>query len=290
MADRFIENFIYYLTFERGLSKNTADAYQRDLAQLKEVVKKECSDITGSDIVHYESVLIKQKIATTSLTRKMSAIRHFYRYMVSEGLLKIDPTAHIPLPKKPHHLPKMLSVNDTVKLVTAPDTTLPNGMRNRAMLELLYASGMRVSELVSLQMANLHLSSNYIVVTGKGNKERIVPVGEIAKDWISNYLIARADQGIESEYLFPGRNPAKHLSRMSFYAIVKEQARRAGISLDTSPHSLRHSFATHLLENGADLRIIQELLGHSSITTTEIYTHVTTDTLLKVFIDSHPRK
>ena len=290
MSDNLIDSFIFTLTFERGLSQNTAEAYNHDLEQLKEILKKELINVTESDIIHYESVIINNKLSTSSLIRKMSAIRQFYHFLVSEEIISVDPTAHIPLPKRPHYLPNTLTVEEVVALIEAPDITTVSGMRNKAMLELLYASGLRVSELVSLKMANLHMESNYIVVIGKGSKERLVPVGDFAKEWIYRYLEARSGQNIDSEYLFPGRDTNKHLTRMAFFKIIKEQAKRAGISTEISPHSIRHSFATHLLEGGADLRVIQELLGHSSISTTEIYTHLSTKTLLEVFSDNHPRK
>ena len=282
-----IDNFIFSLTFERGLSQNTAAAYSHDILELAEITKKELQEVSESDIIRYESEIIKNNIATSSLIRKLSAIRQFYHYLVSEGVIKIDPTAHIPLPKRPHYLPNTLTVDEVLALIEAPDISTIAGIRNRTMLELLYASGLRVSELVGLTMTNLHLESNYILVRGKGSKERIVPINEVAKYWIKKYLDERE---VESDFLFPGRKPQNHLTRMAFFKIIKNEAKRAGITTDISPHSLRHSFATHMLEGGADLRIIQELLGHSSIATKEIYTHVSTNTLREVFVTSHPRK
>jgi len=288
MTDIFIDNFIFSIIFERGLSKNTAEAYKHDIEELKTILSgKDLVGVTENDIVHYESIIIGNNISTSSLIRKLSAIRQFYHYLVSEEAIKIDPTAHIPLPKRPHYLPNTLTVEEALALIEAPDISTISGIRNRTMLELLYASGLRVSELVGLTMTSMHLESNYIIVKGKGNKERVVPVGDTAKYWINKYLTER---DIESDFLFPGRNPQNHLTRMAFFKIIKNEAKRAGITTEISPHSLRHSFATHMLEGGADLRIIQELLGHSNISTTEIYTHMSTNTLKEVFSSSHPRK
>jgi integrase/recombinase XerD len=218
--------------------------------------------------------------------RKLTAVKQFYRYLVAEGTLRADPTANVSAPRLAKRLPTTLTLEEVERLLAAPNISELAGLRDRAMLETLYATGLRVSELVSLAKGDANLKYAYVRCIGKGNKERIVPLGRLAIEWLTRYLNARDD---DAEWLFPGRTPAAPLTRAAFWGIIKRLAVRAGILKPISPHTLRHSFATHLLERGADLRVIQEMLGHASITTTQIYTHVSADMLREVYVDAHPR-
>ncbi len=285
-----IDNFLDYLILERGLANNSISAYRRDLYELSLFLSDKCqitviTNITDSEIIKYLSYLNHRKLSTATISRKLTAVRTFYRFMVAEQIIKIDPTANVTLPHPVKKIPSTLNLDEVEMLLNAPDTSDIRGMRDRTMLEVLYATGLRVTELVSLKRDNLHLNVGYIRVIGKGNKERIVPIGSHAIKWINLYMSNRTDT---NPYIFPGKEKG-HLTRAAFWLIIKSCAKKAGIIKSISPHTLRHSFATHLLERGADLRIIQEMLGHSSIATTEIYTHVAADMLREVFAATHPR-
>ncbi|MEI6519550.1 MAG: site-specific tyrosine recombinase XerD [bacterium] len=285
-----IDNFLDYLILERGLANNSIAAYRRDLNELQLFLSEHCSIVnitiaTDSDIIRYLSYLNRRKLSTATISRKLTAVRTFYRFMVAEQIITVDPTANVTLPHPVKKLPSTLNLEEVDMLLSAPDASDIRGLRDRTMLEVLYATGLRVTELVSLKRDNLQLNVGYIRVIGKGNKERIVPIGSHAVKWLQLYLSNRNDT---NPFIFPGKVKG-HLTRAAFWLIIKSSAKKAGIIKSISPHTLRHSFATHLLERGADLRIIQEMLGHASIATTEVYTHVATDMLREVFAATHPR-
>lgn len=287
---QFIEIYLDYLTLERGLAQNSRDAYERDLLEHQTFLHDRC-DITDvsavgeSDIIQYLAMLYQRKVSSATLCRKLTAIRQFYRYLVMERKLSIDPSANIESPRHVKPLPVSLTLEEVEKLLNSPDISKLRGLRDRAMLEVLYASGLRVSELTALRCSDINLKLGFIRCVGKGNKERLVPLGKIAIEWMRRYLDARND---DTPWCFPGRG-SQPLTRMAFWLIIKQLAQCAGIVKDISPHTLRHSFAIHLLKGGADLRVIQEMLGHSSITTTQVYTHVADDHVLEVYVDAHPR-
>jgi len=234
---------------------------------------------------------VEQGTRPRSTARQLSSIRRFYRHMLREGRLAEDPTTRIDMPKLGRPLPKSLSEGEVESLLRAPDVAEPLGIRDRAMLELLYATGLRVSELVSVRLSQLNLKQGVVRVVGKGNRERLVPVGEEATKWIEKFLTdARLDilGGRQSDYLFPTRR-SDYMTRQAFWHIIKRYAEQASISATLSPHTLRHAFATHLLNHGADLRVVQMLLGHSDVSTTQIYTHVARERLKDVHSKHHPR-
>ena len=284
-----LEEFLDYLTLERGLSPNTTAAYHRDvaahLAFLEQQGSPDLAAVDQSALIRYLEALRRQGMAAATSMRKLSALKSFYRYHHREGRLPADPTAHLEAPVLRRRLPATLTLEEVERLLAAPDLARPQGRRDRAMLELLYASGLRVSELVGLERHQLNLQVGILRCVGKGSKERIVPVGSHAQQAVEAYLATRADH---SPCLFVGR-AGRPLSRVGFWKLIKRYAVRAGIHSHISPHVLRHSFATHLLERGADLRAIQEMLGHASISTTQVYTHVSTDHLKEVYQGTHPR-
>lgn len=284
-----LEEFLDYLTLERGLSPHTVAAYRRDVAaHVAWLGGQGCDNLAAVDeaaVIRYLETLRRQGQAPASSMRKLSALRSFYRYHYRERNLGLDPTANLDSPAIGRRLPSTLTLDEVERLLAAPDLGRPGGLRDRAMLELMYASGLRVSELVGLERHQVNLQVGFLRCRGKGSKERIVPVGEKAREALAVYLAGRADT---SPHLFVGRRD-QPLSRVGFWKLVKRYAVRAGIHAHISPHVLRHSFATHLLERGADLRAIQEMLGHASISTTQVYTHVSTDHLREVYQGTHPR-
>lgn len=286
----FMELFLDYLALERGLAKNSLDAYRRDLREHIAHLRGECGktaleEVTESEIIRYLTALHHDGAATASICRKLTTIKQFYRYLVAERHLTTDPTANVEVPRMVKKLPATLTLDEVERLLASPDISTPRGMRERAMLEVLYATGLRVSELVNLNRGDINLRMGFVRCIGKGSKERIVPLGSVAIQWLQRYLEARRD---DSRALFPGSS-GRPVTRMTFWNTIQRLSARAGIAKEISPHTLRHSFATHLLERGADLRAIQEMLGHSSITTTQIYTHVSTDFLREVYVGAHPR-
>lgn len=292
--EKYLDLFINYLIVEKGLSKNTVDAYSRDILDfinhLSGMGISEPGKVAPLDIVKYIGKLRDAGISPRSSARKLTTIRMFYRFLNTEGYIKSNPTLLVELPKGISRLPKALSLNDVDKLLAAPDTKTPLGSRDKAMLELLYATGLRVSELVSLKVGDVNLDIGYLMAFGKGLKERIVPMGESSQGWIKKYMAdgrPRLFKG-QSEYLFINRS-GEHLSRQGFWKIIKSCARKANIAVSITPHTLRHSFATHLLERGADLRSVQMMLGHADISTTQIYTHVTAERLKEIHKKHHPR-
>lgn len=286
----FVDNFLDYLALERGLAKNSLVAYRRDLSDHATFLRDVCTThapehVSEALIIQYLTALHHRQTATATICRKLTTIRQFYRYLVAERVLTVDPSANVMVPRLVKKLPATLTLEEVDRLLNAPELETLRGMRDRAMLEVLYATGLRVSELVALRRGDVNMKIGFVRTVGKGNKERVVPLGRMAIDWLQRYLHARDDDML---WLFPGAKNAP-LSRVAFWMIIKRLAKRAAILKDISPHTLRHSFATHLLERGADLRAIQEMLGHSSITTTQIYTHVSTDFLREVYVEAHPR-
>ncbi|MFO7592742.1 MAG: site-specific tyrosine recombinase XerD [Pseudomonadota bacterium] len=289
-----IERFLDTLWLERGLSDNTLTAYRSDLEGLSIWLQHQDSDLLGAarhDLLQYLQQRVEQGASPRSSARLLSSLRRFYRYLVRERLLKEDPSARIDAPKLGRALPKSLSEDEVERLLAAPETTDVMGLRDRAMLEVLYASGLRVSELISLLLPQVNLQQGLVKVIGKGNKERLVPLGEEALSWLERYL--REARGImlgalQSDVLFPSRRGTA-MSRQAFWQLIKRYAIKAQIDKPLSPHTLRHAFATHLLNHGADLRVVQLLLGHSSLSTTQIYTHVARERLKSIHAVHHPR-
>jgi len=288
-AQRALDTFLDYLALERGLSNNTLAAYRRDLEAhlgfLAEIGVTDPAQADESHLLRYLGRLRKAAAAPATVLRKLSAIRSLYRYLVREELIAADPTANIESHRLEARLPAVLSLEQVEAMLSKPDPATVRGMRDRALLEMLYATGLRVSELTELEVGDVNLKLGFVRCVGKGSKERIVPLGRKAIEAVVRYLESRKGG---STALFPGRGAGK-LTRVACWKIIKRYATLAGITGHVSPHTLRHSFATHLLERGADLRAIQEMLGHADISTTEIYTHVSADHLREVYQSTHPR-
>ncbi len=291
-----VQDFLHYLIVERSLSKNTLDAYRRDLAQYtKHLNEKEAigslQEVRRAHIVNYLYELKDQGKASTTIARNIASIRSFHQFLLREKAVDQDPSVHIETPKTERKLPKILSTSEVEQLLESPDYSTPFGKRDRAMLEVLYATGLRVTELVDLKTEDIHLTMGFIRTIGKGNKERIVPLGTMAREALTTYLDEGRGQLMKSnktDFLFLNHR-GERLSRQGFWKILKKLAVKANIVKPLTPHTLRHSFATHLLENGADLRAVQELLGHADISTTQIYTHVTKARLKDIYSTYHPR-
>jgi integrase/recombinase XerD len=293
-AFRF-EQFQDYLTFERGLSDRTLSAYRRDLARwvahLLERGVETPSQVTPGDLREWVFALKDAGLAPSSIRRAQSAVRTYFAFLLAEGAVDVDPTERLESPRMGRRLPDVLSREEVDRLLAAPDPDAWLHWRDRAILELLYASGVRVSELVELPLSALDLEEGFITVFGKGSKERLVPVGEPALRAVRRYLAEvrpKLDRGAGKGRVFLNARGAP-LSRTAVWSLVKESARRVGITRKVSPHTLRHTFATHLLEGGADLAAVQELLGHADISTTQIYTHVDREYLRDVHRRCHPR-
>jgi len=288
-----IDTFIDHLWLEDGLSKNTLESYRADLSQFNAWLNKQevqLFSVSQADIQQYLSIKFPQS-KPRSISRLIASMRRFYRYALREHLIGIDPTLQIESPKLPRSLPKSLNEQEVTDLLNAPDISQHIGLRDRAMLELLYASGLRVSELVTVNVNEVSTQDGVVRVTGKGSKTRLVPMGEEAADWIDRYLkYARPEilQKRPCDALFV-TNRAEMMTRQAFWYLIKRYALIAGITKHMSPHVLRHAFATHLLNHGADLRVVQMLLGHSDISTTQIYTHVARERLKKLHSAHHPR-
>ena len=287
--DRLVADYISYLRIERAMSPNTVSSYSSDVEKFFLAVGKAPSAVTTDDLRDYVSS--RRDLSKRSLARTLSSLRSFFDYLVMEGERKDNPCDAVDLPKLGRYLPSVLSVEEVEAILDSVDLTSWQGRRDRAILEVLYGCGLRVSEAVSLRISCLFLDEGFVRVVGKGDKERLVPIGEAAVDAVRDYLGQRPSAAV-SEYddiLFLSRL-GKPLSRVSMFNIVKRQAILAGIHKKISPHTFRHSFATHLIENGADLRVVQEMLGHENILTTEIYTHVDRSTWQAAVLDHHPRK
>ncbi len=282
------ENFFYFLEVEREYSKNTISAYKNDLRSFKEFLNgRDPLEVTKRDIFEFLMKLSKRRLKPTTLRRKISSVRSFYAFLLREGKIEKDPTVDISLPKKDKRLPEVLSLEEIEKILNAIPENSFRGKRDRAIVELLYSCGLRVSELTGLKVKDIDMKNGFLKCFGKGSKERIVPFGERAKDVLKKYLKEREKKGITSEYLFVSRK-GERILRQFINAILNKYARKARIRKKVHPHMLRHSFATHLLERGADLRSVQELLGHVDISTTQIYTHLTKERLREVYLSSHP--
>ena len=295
--DRALDAYLRHVTIERGLSEHTVAAYRRDLAGYVGWLTEQGVDSTDAIDPRTVSAFIADRAgadpppASTSLARLQSAVRGWHRFLVVEGIETDDPTGRLRPPKAPQRLPKALNVEQVERLLAAPSADEPIGLRDRALLELLYATGARVSEAVSLDVDDLAYG-DVLRLRGKGDKERIVPVGSYARAAVDAYLTRvrpqLAAKGRATARLFLGARGAP-LSRQSAWLIIRSAAERAQLTAEVSPHTLRHSFATHLLQGGADVRVVQELLGHASVATTQIYTHVSVDALRDVYATSHPR-
>jgi len=290
-----IERFLDALWLERGLSDNTLAAYRSDLLHLSKYLESHSSSLKNAstqDLRDYIKVLHQKSASPRTVARALSSWRRFFRYAVREGLATEDPTALLEAPRQGRSLPDTLSESDVERLLQAPDTTTAEGFRDRAMLETLYASGLRVSELVNLLMEQVNFNLGVIKTVGKGNKERLVPVGDDAQEWLQGYIKdARKDllnlHGVCDALFVTRRGGA--MTRQTFWYAIKKHARTAGIKKHVSPHTLRHAFATHMLNHGADLRVVQMLLGHSNVSTTQIYTHVARARLQALHQEHHPR-
>ena len=293
--NQMLDQFLHYLIVEKGLSKNTIEAYghglNRFLDHLREKGIREWGNVTKFDVKTFLFSLKRRGLSARTVVRNLSAIRTFFKFLTQEGILEANPSEELESPKVPKTLPKVLSLKEVEQLLEQPNLQTPLGIRDRAMLELLYATGMRVSELTRLPINQINLEGGYVLIHGKGSKDRIVPLGREAMKWVTLYLKTtreKLSKGRESAFLFINRS-GKGMSRQRFWRNLKALGQRAGIRKRVTPHLLRHSFATHLLERGADLRSVQMMLGHVDISTTQIYTHVTRERLKKVHQQYHPR-
>ena len=291
-----LDEFSDALWLEDGLSRNTLDSYRRDLNKFADWLAANRSatllQTTHADIQGYLGhLLLKQKAKASSTGRNISSLKRLFRYLLRQGKITIDPILQIDTPKLPRNLPKSLSEADVELLLNAPDTQTPLGLRDRTMLEVLYATGLRVSELVTLRVTQVSLDMGVVRVMGKGSKERLVPLGEVALDWLRRYLadgrtVLLGRQTCDAMFVTAR---AEAMTRQMFWYLIKKHARHCGLTISLSPHTLRHAFATHLLNHGADLRVVQMLLGHTDISTTQIYTHVARARLKELHHTHHPR-
>ncbi len=284
------DSFLSYIELEKEYSKNTISSYKNDLDDFKEFLKKIDEDpieIDKKDIFNYLVFLSKKKLKPASLRRKISALRSFYKFLIREELIENDPTIDLTLPKKDKVLPDVISVEEIEKLINIIPEKGFKGKRDKALIELLYSSGLRVSEIINLKINEIDLKNGYLKCFGKGSKERIVPFGSFAKDLLIEYIEERDKNNINSDLLFVTKK-GKKIVRQEINNILNRYAKKSKLKKKIHPHMLRHSFATHLLERGADLRSVQELLGHVDISTTQIYTHLTKEHLREVYMNSHP--
>lgn len=291
-ATILIDQFLDAIWVEQGLSENTLSAYGSDLRIFaKWLAGEPMLEVDGAQLSSFLASRYKDGIGNRSTARILSSLRRFYGYYIRENSIKIDPTALIESPHIGQPLPTSLSETDVELLLEAPEVTNALGFRDRAMLEMLYATGLRVSELVNLKFEQISFRQGVVRIMGKGNKERLVPVGEEAMSWLENYM-SQARKSIlgerQCDYLFVTKR-ASNMTRQAFWHIIKRHAKKAGISKELSPHTLRHAFATHLLNHGADLRVVQLLLGHSDLSTTQIYTHIARERLKELHAKYHPR-
>jgi integrase/recombinase XerD len=291
-----LDEFSDRVWLEDGLSRNTLESYRRDLNKFALWLQQQRAatllQCTHADIQGFLAFLVSvQKARATSTSRAISSLKRLYQYLLRQGKIAVDPTLQIATPKLPRSLPKSLTEQDVELLLSVPDTNATLGLRDRAMLEVLYASGLRVSELVGLSMAQVSLDMGVVRVMGKGSKERLVPLGEEALHWIRRYLTdarpALLDKQLSNDMFVTNRGKA--MTRQMFWYLIKRHAKRGGLEKPLSPHTLRHAFATHLLNHAADLRVVQLLLGHANISTTQIYTHVARERLKQLHAVHHPR-
>ncbi|NWG02765.1 MAG: site-specific tyrosine recombinase XerD [Syntrophaceae bacterium] len=293
--DQWLDQFLHFLIVEKGLATNTIEAYghglNRFINHLKEKGMQEIQEVSKFHVRSFLLSMRKKNLSPKSIVRNLVAIRTFFRFLVQEGILKVNPIENLESPKVAKTLPQIMTLKEIEQLLEQPDLHTPLGLRDRAMLEMLYATGMRVSELTQLPIHQVNLEGGYVLLYGKGSKERIVPIGGEAVRWVIRYLRESREvltKKNQSPFLFVNRLGGA-MSRQRFWKSLKNYARRAGIQKRITPHLLRHSFASHLLERGADLRSVQLMLGHVDISSTQIYTHVTGERLKKVHQRYHPR-
>ena len=288
---KILNDFIAYISIEKGLSKNTALAYRSDISKFLKFAKKKempIEEFQHQDITDFLWEAKMKGLKPTSVYRIIESLRQFYKYLTAEEIIENNPTSYIAAPKIPETLPDMLSFDEVERLLNSIDSSDEMNIRNRAMLELLYATGLRVSELINLTFSDIDINKGFLRVIGKGSKERLIPFGEKAKNFINIYLNKRKPYVELKENIFISRL-GKKLSRVEVWRQLKNIAKKAGINKNITPHTLRHSFASHLLAGGADIRFVQEMLGHSSISTTQIYTHLDKDKLKQNHKKFHPR-
>jgi integrase/recombinase XerD len=289
-----IRSFLNYLRVEKGLSTNTLNAYRRDLAKFAVFAAKRgltLDQFTHSSVIDFLRTLYLRKLDSRTVARHLVTIRHLFRFAFTEGMITEDPSANVAAPKFRRSLPEFLSVGEVDRLLRQPDVSATLGLRDKAMIELLYSTGLRVSELCGLKAADIQLEAGCLRCIGKGDKERLVPVGRAALDLVLQYMKKSRMEILgekTSPYLFPSRT-GRAISRIAFWKILGAYGRKAGLRKPLTPHMLRHSFATHLLDRGADLRSVQMMLGHADIATTQIYTHVVEERLKQVYKAHHPR-
>ena len=289
-----IDWFLHYLAVERGLSVNTLSSYRCDLVSfgkfLQENKAKDFPKVEKNDIFEYLVHLQELQRTPATIARQLAAIKAFYRFRVFEGLQEVNPAQDLDPPKLGRRLPRVLTKKEVERLLEAPDLTKPDGVRDKAMLEVLYGTGLRVSELISLNLEDISCSSGYVRCTGKGDKERIVPLGSIGVFFVEKYIfhsrVLFIKHSIDAVFL---NQRGERLTRQGCWKIIRKYVQASGIGGQVTPHTLRHTFATHLLQNGADLRSVQEMLGHSDISTTQIYTHLTPGKLREIYDATHPR-
>jgi len=293
--DQLLDSFLTYLTVEKGLSKNTLESYGRDVRKF--VLYLEENKISSVQNIKYENILDflshfrKQGFSDTTTVRSIVSIKQFFKYLLVEKIIRENPTSRIRTPRMKKSIPGVITLQEVEKVLDAPNETTPQGIRDSAMLEVLYATGIRVSELIGLKLNEVNFEMGFVIVYGKGSKERIVPIGGKAQEKLKTYMeLSRPAllKSKESKALFVTRR-GKGMTRQGFWKLIKAHAVNSGITKNISPHTLRHSFATHLLERGADLRTIQIMLGHSDIATTQIYTHVESERLKEIHKKYHPR-
>lgn len=292
-----LDEFSDTLWLEDGLSRNTLESYHADLRQFGEWLREYSQnsraliDATHSDLLAYLAFRVSVKVKASTTSRELSSLKRFYRFLVRQGKIQIDPSLNIETPKLTRHLPESLTEADVEALLAAPDISRQLGMRDRAMLEVLYASGLRVSELVGLKISHVSQDMGVVRITGKGGKERLAPLGEEALAWLDRYIKEvrfKLLGGRIADAVFVTTRGAG-MTRQAFWYLIKRHAQQAGIDSPLSPHTLRHAFATHLLNHGADLRVVQLLLGHADISTTQIYTHIARERLKQLHTKHHPR-
>ncbi|HWP95876.1 MAG TPA: site-specific tyrosine recombinase XerD [Syntrophomonadaceae bacterium] len=292
----YFSQFIDYLDFEKGLSTNTMAAYRRDLEKMEQYFQERGipthpDKISKQAIMGYLADQLDSGLQQASVARGLSSLKTFYKFLILEGLARNNPTVDLETPKIKRHLPQVLSIDEVDKLITQPAVNRPLGLRDRAMLEVMYGTGIRVSELLGVQIEDLNTTAGFLRCMGKGRKERIIPINQSSIEWTLRYISQARNQLVKlsSERTLFVNVRGRPLSRQGFFKIMAAYTEQAGIHKDVTPHTLRHSFATHLLENGADLRAVQEMLGHADISTTQIYTHLTRSRLREVFQQYHPR-
>ncbi|HMF56347.1 MAG TPA: site-specific tyrosine recombinase XerD [Pyrinomonadaceae bacterium] len=286
-----VREFLAYIQVERGLSANSLESYGRDLARLNsfaESLGKRADELSRPDLRQWIAQLSREGLAPSSVSRAVSAARGFFRFLMIDGHIKEHPAENLDTPQRMAYLPRFMTEDEVNRLLEAPDASRAEGIRDRAMLELMYATGLRVSEMISLRMSDVNFESGLITCRGKGSKERRVPLGKSAIHWLEQYRGVRARMGHETRPQIFLTSMGKRLTRQNAWSILKRHAESAGLK-NISPHTLRHSFATHLLQRGADSRSVQALLGHSDISTTQIYTHITDNQLRSTYDRHHPR-